>query len=477
MTLASRLSLFFLAALAVVLIGFSATLYGLARVHLFRQVDAQSTAIVDAMTAAVDVEPDGLEWEASERLFKPEQAADGAIVWAVFDENGQQIDGLPQGENLLSGATGESGARDLAWHGETWRIHWRTLRSPGNPPGSNHHDPEPEKKRHRVLVMAVGVPLGPIFGTLRTLALALAGVSAIVWACAAVFGRLLCWRALMPLTNMAKTARAISAADLGQRLPQAYTKDELEDLGRAFNDLLTRLQDSFERQRRFTGEASHQLRTPLTAMMGQVEVALRHERSVEEYRRVLTSVQSQSERLHQIVEMLLFLARADADAKLPELEEVELSTWLVDHVKSWKEHPRYSDIQLKLANGPVWVRVHPWLLAQALDNLLDNACKYSPRDSAIVVGTGIDGADGSLWAEDHGFGIAPSELPHLFVPFYRSEDARQRGIGGVGLGLAVTARIISALGGHIDLTSQPGQGSRFMIRLPVVRLPNQASQS
>ena len=111
--------------------------------------------------------------------------------------------------------------------------------------------------------------------------------------------------------------RNISAVDLSQRLPSAITNDELDDLGRAFNDLLDRLQISFQRQQRFTAEASHQLRTPLAAMLGQVDVALRRDRSADEYRRALQSVQRQAEQLKQIIEMLLFLAREDSEAAVP----------------------------------------------------------------------------------------------------------------------------------------------------------------
>src|SRR5437763_732045 len=142
---------------------------------------------------------------------------------------------------------------------------------------------------------------------------------------AALAGRRLCRRALRPLTGMAAAARAISADDLGRRLPPAGTGDEVDDLGRAFNELLARLQESFERQRRFTGDASHQLRTPLAAMLGQVEVALRRERPPEEYQRVLTLVHKQSAKLREIVEMLLFLSRADAEAKRPQLEALDLA--------------------------------------------------------------------------------------------------------------------------------------------------------
>src|SRR5262249_7637251 len=153
---------------------------------------------------------------------------------------------------------------------------------------------------------------------LRRLGWTLAGLSLAVWLVAAGLGRRLCRRALAPVAQMAGAARSIPATEPGQRLPVAATADELGDLGRAFNRLLDRLQEAFERQRRFTGEASHQLRTPLAVLLGQAEVALRRDRPPEEYRRVLTVIAEQAGRLHRLVEMLLFLARADAEAAVPE---------------------------------------------------------------------------------------------------------------------------------------------------------------
>src|SRR5260370_2319896 len=143
---------------------------------------------------------------------------------------------------------------------------------------------------------------------------------------------------------MAANAREMNVDDLGNRLAIRSTGDELEDLSRSFNGLLERLQESFERQRQFTGDASHQLRTPLTAMLGQVEVALRHARPAEEYQRVLSTVHQKAGHLRRIVEALLFLARADGEARLPELERVPLSAWLEGHLQTWSDHDRAKDV-------------------------------------------------------------------------------------------------------------------------------------
>ncbi len=331
-------------------------------------------------------------------------------------------------------------------------------------PGVGKNLPE---DRYAELTLTAAIPLTPLHALLRNLAVALVGLSLAVWVPAALGGRLLCRRALLPVTRMAAAARGINAAALEQRLPAAATGDELADLSRAFNDLLGRLQESFERQRRFTGDASHQLRTPLTAMLGQVEVALRRPRSLQEYERVLGLVRDQSVHLKQIVEVLLFLARADAEGKQPQLDRLDLAAWLREHARSWSEQPRAADLRVECPlDAPLWVHAQAPLLGQLLDNIWDNACKYSDPATPIVVRAG-SGADG-VWlsVEDQGCGVADDEQGLVFEPFYRSPRSRQAGLAGVGLGLAVAQRIARVLGGAITVQSAAGRGSTFRLRLP-----------
>jgi signal transduction histidine kinase len=264
---------------------------------------------------------------------------------------------------------------------------------------------------------------------------------------------------------MAAAARIMDGADLEQRLPGTANGDELEDFARAFNSLLDRLQESFERQRRFTGDASHQLRTPLTAILGQIEIALRRERPAEDYRDVLTTVQRQADRLRQIVESLLFMARADAEAQLPNRERVNLGEWLRAHLRAWASHPRGVDLVFDGATVALWVEVQPLLLGELVNVLLDNACKYSPAGKPITIALGHAADAVELAVHDEGCGIAADEVPHLFRPFFRSAEARRRGIEGLGLGLAVAKRLADALGGTLMVTSHVGLGSRFSLRL------------
>jgi heavy metal sensor kinase len=471
MSLTTRLTGFFLAALALVLFGFSATLFVLAETYLHRQVDERLETALQTLAAAAEFEADGVAWEPQERhLTLGGDAADGQVRWLILDDRGQLVDrswNLEENDVLFAGRTAPEGVP--YWEGNTWRLCWRhfssglTTKGGPSPPLS-----DPKDKRYRELYLSVGISDRPVQATLRNLALTLTLLSAGIWLIAAILSRALCRRALAPLTQMAVSARAMSAAHLEQRLPKPRTADELADLGQAFNDLLGRLEEAYERQRQFTGQASHQLRTPLTALLGQVEVVLRRERPAEEYRQVLGVVRQQAEQLRQIVEMLLFLARADAEARLPQLETVDLVAWLREHVQRWGPHPRWPDFCMAFPDPPkLHAQVHPPLLGQLVDNLLDNACKYSLSGTPILLRLERAGAETILTIEDGGCGIPADEQPHVFEPFYRSPSARIRGCAGVGLGLAVVQRIASCLGGNVHVESEPGQGSRFVVRLPL----------
>lgn len=483
MSLTNRLSLFFLAALAGVLAGFSVILYLLAHRHLNAEVDHRLGATMHTLAAAIEVHPGDVEWEPLERkVTLGNDPGPDQVRWTVHDPAGRLID---CSANLDRGT---GGAPDPAAPG--WRVLARRVRA-------GHFHPEPvggrvgpfegrlsdafpegqapgsvglprDRTFHGgALVLTVAVAEGPIQATLAQLGWALAGVSGAIWLTAAVWGRWLCRRALRPIARMAHSARTLRAEPgSGAFLDVAPTEDELEDLGRAFNDLLAALRESLERQRRFTGDASHQLRTPLTALLASAEVAGRKERTPAEYRRVLDVVRRRGVELRQVIESLLFLARAEADAPPPDPERIDLAEWCRSRLGAWADHPRAADLRFETHADPAPVVTHPALLGQVLDNLLDNACKYSEPGTPVTVAVRA-AADGvTLAVVDEGCGIGPDERERVFEPFYRSAQARWAGTPGVGLGLTVVRRLASLLGGRVMAESEPGKGSRFAVTLP-----------
>ncbi len=473
-TLTTRLSVFFLATLALVVAGFSATLFLLARSYLHRQCEERLEAALNTLVASVEIGPDGLlEWEPTQRHLKLGPGAFGdEVLWLVSDAQGVLVDRSKQAhaEEFLAEAAVHLSSSQPTTHGLDWRgEHWQYLqrwvqpakKDPGKAALTEPILPTDEKKYPALLITA-GVPLQPVQATLRQLAGALVGLSLAIWLLALFAGRAVCRRALLPVRRMAASAGEITAESLERRLPAIATSDELEDLNRAINSLLDRLQDSFERQRRFTGDASHQLRTPLTALLGQIEVALRRERPPGEYQRVLATVHNKAEHLRRIIETLLFLARADTEAQLPEKERIDLKNWVSQQIGQWSEHERCQDIALECAGAASYdVAVQPALLGELLNILIDNACKYSPRGSPIQIRLSQDEQAVRIEVEDQGCGIADSDLPHLFTPFFRSAESRRLGVEGCGLGLSIAQRLATACGGTLTVISTKGRGSCF----------------
>ncbi|WP_193789006.1 histidine kinase dimerization/phospho-acceptor domain-containing protein, partial [Zavarzinella formosa] len=404
MTLTNRLTLFFLAALAVVLTGFSAGLYLLVRDHLYREADSRAKGTIDSLVASVEDTPEGLEWEPEVRRTEALKR-DSSLPWALYGPDGNWLDGSPSMRPMLSALLPPHDderieQEDISYKGKPWRLIRRTI-LPANFPMAGQ-ECKGRHDRFAAFLFVTAEPLGPIHDDLRWLAATLAGLSLAAWTLTAILGRWFCRRALAPLTRMAGTVRLISSDRLDERLPDPKTNDELANLGTAFNDLLARLDDAFARQRRFTAEASHQLRTPLTGMLGQLEVALRRERSPEDYRRAMEAVQRQAMQMRELIEMLLFLARADADAKSPDTAVIELDVWLREFVKSWAGHERAADISLGTTNTGLRAKASSALLAQAVGNLLDNACRYSNPGMAIKLHLERREKEAVLTVEDMG---------------------------------------------------------------------------
>ena len=476
MSLVTRVSVAFLVALALALGGFSACLYYLAGLRLRLALDQELEATLDRF-------PDRPEVES------------GRVTWAIYDETGRRMESAPGAGRpmILDGRDLGPLAVDVATtiegpDGLRWRVLARPIgggrrrRGPPEARGGEHRPRPPARderkgaapgRERQPRVLAAWASLEPVEAEIRSLAAILPLLSLGLWALAAGIGRHFGRRALAPLTLMAESARTMPFDDC--RLPSPGTRDELEDFARSFNGLLDRLHVALERQRQFTGQASHQLRTPLAALIAAIEVARRRPRTVQEHERVLDRLHDDAVRLWRVVEALLFLARAEAEAGLPDLERLDLAAWAADHLRAWSGHERAADLRFEGSDrDPLWTRAHRPLLGQLLDNLLENACKYSEPGTPIIVRAWCEPGAVALAVEDRGCGIPAEDLPRVFEPFYRAESARQLGHAGVGLGLAVARRIAATHGGTITADSEPGRGSRFVVRLPQAPAPDVA---
>ncbi len=470
--------MFFLITLGAVLVGFSMALLVIANAFLHKQVDERLDAALNTLGAAADVGPEGVEWEFDERPALMKAAASQEnVAWRVSDDRDGTVDSdrQPGTVEMLTNALQTLSSRKqttarLDWNGVGWQIGHRRLHQTQSTSGELA-DPirSDDGLRYSMLTITVGISLKPVHTIVRKLGLSLVGISLAIWLSALVIGHFVSRRALLPVTRMAVAAREMSVDDLGQRLPGSASGDELDDLSGAFNSLLDRLQESFERQRGFTGDASHQLRTPLTAMLGQVEVALRRERPADEYHRVLESVHHSARQLRSIVESLLFLSRADAEAILDNLEVITLTEFLTVYIQNRPKDLRTEDLRFKSGDtGSDKVRAQPVMLAELMNILIDNACKFSEPKTPIDVRIVNEGQSVSIQVEDRGCGIGENDITSVFTPFFRSTAVRQRGIEGTGLGLSIAKRLTEAFGGTLSVTSHVGHGSCFTVTLPLV---------
>lgn len=472
MSITNRLSIYFLSALGIVLAGFSVSLYCLASRHLHTQTDRHLETGMHALIAAIEVHPHDVEWEPLERKLPIGLDADLTTVrWSLHDETGKLVDCSPN--------TTSAELRQLHSPDPSWRVLIRRLRAGVFEPETvSLADLTPEMTLPSELpldrtavrqsfLLIVGLSEKPTAATLQNLAIAMGGLSTLIWCVAGVAANWLCRRALMQISKMADEARLLSKTPQVQALLKVPdTRDEVADLGQAYNDLLNALRLSLEQQRRFAGDASHQLRTPLAAILTAVEVTLRHERSRSEYENALDAVLRRGRELQGIVEALLLLTRLETSAASPNRELIDAGKWCRDRLETWSVHPRFADLRLTVSAEVGTIRTQPLLLAQVFDNLLDNALKYSKPGSQVHVDVKSVGQDACLSVSDCGPGIAAADLTEIFTPFFRSNDARRQGIAGSGLGLTIAHRLCTALGGQLEVRSEVGSGSCFTILLP-----------
>jgi two-component system, OmpR family, sensor kinase len=288
---------------------------------------------------------------------------------------------------------------------------------------------------------------------------------------ASVGGYFLARKSLAPIAAMAAQARSMGAANLNSRLAVANERDELGQLAQTFNQLLQRLEASFEQQRRFMADASHELRTPVAILRGEAEVTLsKPERSSVEYRQTLSTLREESQRLAHIIEDLFTLARADAGQYPLTLREAYLDEIASEALLRARSLALAKNIALVPAiESDLPIRADEALLGRMLLNLLDNAIKYSPARSTVTLTCRREGNNYVLSVCDNGPGI-PAELqPRIFERFFRADKARSRGegeTGGAGLGLSIARWIVEAHQGRLTLARSDSSGSTFTATFP-----------
>ena len=314
--------------------------------------------------------------------------------------------------------------------------------------------------------LQLGVPTEDVEETLGDV-VALLGIAApIVLALAVGGGYLLAGRALAPVVAITDLAARIDEHDLHARLDLNLPDDELGRLASTFDGMLARIEEAFARQRRFTGDAAHELRTPLSLMRSQIDLALARTRPADAYREALEGLDTDLERLVRLVATLLTLARADAGQLTLDHAEFDLAETIGLLLDQYGPTADEAGVALESHASPTPIVADEGLLIQVLVNLLDNALAHTSSGGRIAVGCARDGDRVCLWVADTGVGIAPEHRERVFDRFYRVDTGRAREVGGTGLGLAITRAIAEVHGGTIALRDQAGHGTRVELALP-----------
>ncbi len=284
-------------------------------------------------------------------------------------------------------------------------------------------------------------------------------------------GGLLGWfmtrQGLQPLNQVAQTSDSITSSNLSLRIPQRDAGDELDRLIDTFNRMIERLENSFQQMRQFTTDVSHELRTPITAVRGQLEVALMTAQGEEQLREAILTALEETERLSDFVKAMLHLSQAESGQLVLRKDPQDLCAIAENILDQYRLSAEEGGLRLDAKLAPQCVaEVDRIQFERLLSNLLSNAIKYTPAGGEVRLTLSSNASCVKMIVEDTGRGIPPEHLPHIFDRFYRVPSTDSSDARGIGLGLSFVAWIVKAHGGRIDVASTPGQGTRFVVTLP-----------
>ncbi|HEY0701931.1 MAG TPA: ATP-binding protein [Candidatus Acidoferrales bacterium] len=480
-----RLTFYYTAAFAIVSLLCALSLYAILKRETVQRIDADLAQISDSFLTTVHAELKDQPGAAPLKLSIDEAIAEHSFrdyVFAVFDADGKLLQaspanfaiqdknefsldavfGSPSFQQLLAGANGSVvDFADLHGSGERFRGYARHF---ATPQGSctlvvlfSLHQPGEflESIRH---AFALILPLGIILASLG--------------------GYFLARRALAPVASMSQQASRIDAGNLHDRLAVVNERDELGMLAQSFNQLLDRVAQSMDQQRRFMADASHELRTPLAILRGEADVALSQpQRSTAEYRESLQVLRDEARRLSQIVENLFTLARADAGNYPLAKSQFYLDELLGECVRAARALASAKNIRLDLQSEPdLLVDADEALIRRMVLNLIDNAIKFSAPGGRVSVNANRQHSSYLVTVQDDGAGIPADLQPRVFERFFRADQARtSQSDAGAGLGLAIARWIAEVHHGELKLVSSSNQGSVFVASLKASPIPSPAA--
>jgi len=303
-----------------------------------------------------------------------------------------------------------------------------------------------------------------VLGQYRRLLMAVLGAAALL---SLGFGYRIAYRGMAPVGEMVAAARRVRTHTLNERIELKNPPAELAELAENFNAMLGRLEDSFARLSRFSADLAHELRTPLSNLRGEAEVALSQARTAEEYREVLSSNLEEYDALARIIDSLLFIARSESPEAEIRTEPLELGAELRSLADFYEALASEKGVAIVLTcPEKLEMRLDRTLFQRAVGNLLSNAISHTAAGGRVTLSAIAHPSGVRVEVADTGQGIAPEHIPHVFERFYRVDGMRTRASGGAGLGLSIVKTAVAMHGGEVNLSSNPGQGTLVTLSFP-----------
>jgi signal transduction histidine kinase len=459
LSIRTRLALLYTGLLVAALAAFGTGMYVVLSGELTRSFDASLVANAEHAAGALaqDVDAQGRP-VANVQLVRQFAATGGRVL--VLDANAREIvdsaastePALPLGPLDINAGNGRAhDIHEVPVEGDVLRVTIEAVR-------------QPDGTRVGYVVWAASTqPLRALLDTVR-LAVILGALG--VTALALLGGLFVARRALAPVADVTDTARAIAlSGDFGARVEGARSGDEVGELALAFNEMLGALETNHQALQRFLGDASHQLRTPLTTILANLDLAQRADVVPEERAAILMDARDEAQRMGRLIADLLALARVESGARL-EFADVELDALLVETVRRQRQAAPHVRMGVA-AVEPVIVEGDRDRLRELLVILLDNAARYTPDGGTVTARLEVRDLRAIVSVEDTGIGLDEADAPRLFERLYRGRRARELRPSGTGLGLAIGRWIVDSHGGTIDLSNRPGGGTRVEVTLPV----------
>lgn len=485
-----KISMLYLAIVTLILFGYSAYLYLGLRLTLFEDIDAELRIKAVEAEKAIQAFSHGAGTE--EQLFT---AVRSAIMFEEFPDpeelKGYQLDWLRKADRL---GLKEDAIRFFSPSGD-----YVVGRMPRFPLGSGEigrieqgqrlfssHDTDKRRGKdfrvisvpffqddREVYVLQVGSSIKPIVYLLkRRLLLILFSIPLLV-AGTGLTGRVFVVQLMKPVSRVTDAARRITHENLDQRIPVEHSDVEMHRLVDSFNEMIERLGRSFAYIKEFSMQVAHELKTPLTIVRGETDLALRRERKGDEYRRVLTEVRAETDRMTGIINDLLLFTRLEYGGESFPLEPTDLTLVLEElhgHTALLARKRKISH-NLELIDRPITVNAHPLHLRRLFLNLVANALKFTGQRGTVLIRAWKEEGKGLVSVRDTGAGIPEEDLPRIFEQFFHRDRQGLTGEPGTGLGLSIAQSIVQLHRGSIQVHSRENQGSVFTVSIPLADHP------